>query len=180
MLQVQVEDPDYDENGLITMALQMGMPRLDFYLNTSTGVLTSTSVLDREQIGLYYLRIIAYDAGKFPRTSTSTLTVKGEPLNMGDEPGWTKLCWKLSRFSLVRFEHCVIRMTLAQFWHSILIVSPWCLICPHIICSCPFTSCNLCVCVCAHQFWMLTMRHLPSTLLCTMSRWRRASLEITL
>lgn len=61
------------------MALQMGMPRLDFYLNTSTGVLTSTSVLDREQIGLYHLRIIAYDAGKFPRTSTSTLTVKGEP-----------------------------------------------------------------------------------------------------
>lgn len=85
MLQVQVEDPDHDKNGLITMALQMGMPRLDFYLNTSTGVVTSTSVLDREQIGLYYLRIIAYDAGKFPRTSTSTLTVKGEPSNMSDE-----------------------------------------------------------------------------------------------
>lgn len=82
MRQVQVEDPDHDKNGLITMALQMGMPRLDFYLNTSTGVLTSTSVLDREQIGLYHLRIIAYDAGKFPRTSTSTLTVKGKPSNI--------------------------------------------------------------------------------------------------
>lgn len=63
----------------------MGMPRLDFYLNTSTGVLSSTSALDREQIGQYYLRIIAYDAGKFPRTSTSTLTVKGEPSSVMDE-----------------------------------------------------------------------------------------------
>lgn len=85
MIQVQVEDPDEDKNGLITMALQMGMPRLDFYLNTSSGVLTSTAVLDREQIGQYHLRIIAYDAGKFPRTSTSTLTVKGESVNVADE-----------------------------------------------------------------------------------------------
>ncbi|XP_068423405.1 cadherin-23 isoform X3 [Clinocottus analis] len=77
VFRVQVEDPDEDKNGLITMALQMGMPRLDFYLNTSTGVLTSTAVLDREQMGQYHLRIIAYDAGKFPRTSTSTLTVTG-------------------------------------------------------------------------------------------------------
>uniref|UniRef100_A0A3B3CED5 Cadherin-23 n=1 Tax=Oryzias melastigma TaxID=30732 RepID=A0A3B3CED5_ORYME len=72
---VRVEDPDEGKNGEITMALQMGMPRLDFFLNTSSGVLTSTAVLDREQIQQYYLRIIAYDAGKFPRTSTSTLTV---------------------------------------------------------------------------------------------------------
>lgn len=80
-----MEDPDEDKNGLITMALQMGMPRLDFYLNTSSGVLTSTAVLDREQIGQYHLRIIAYDAGKFPRTSTSTLTVKGESVSVADE-----------------------------------------------------------------------------------------------
>uniref|UniRef100_A0A3P8WJC5 Cadherin-23 n=1 Tax=Cynoglossus semilaevis TaxID=244447 RepID=A0A3P8WJC5_CYNSE len=83
VFRVQVEDPDEDKNGLITMALQMGMPRLDFYLNTSTGVLTSTAVLDREQIGQYYLRIIAYDAGKFPRTSTSTLTIT--VLDVNDE-----------------------------------------------------------------------------------------------
>lgn len=79
-----MEDPDQDKNGLITMALQMGMPRLDFYLNTSTGILTSSAMLDREQIGQYHLRIIAYDAGKFPRTSTSTLTVTGECLNVFD------------------------------------------------------------------------------------------------
>lgn len=75
-----MEDPDEGKNGEITMALQVGMPRLDFFLNTSSGVLTSMAVLDREQIQQYYLRIIAYDAGKFPRTSTSTLTVLGESL----------------------------------------------------------------------------------------------------
>lgn len=75
---MQVVDPDKDANGRITMALQMSVPRLDFYLNTSTGVLTSTAVLDREQIGQYQLRIIAHDAGEFPRTSTSTLTVSGD------------------------------------------------------------------------------------------------------
>ncbi|XP_014848327.1 PREDICTED: cadherin-23 isoform X2 [Poecilia mexicana] len=77
VFRVQVVDPDQDANGRVTMVLQMGMPRLDFYLNTSTGVLTSTAVLDREQIGQYQLRIIAHDAGEFPRTSTSTLTVSG-------------------------------------------------------------------------------------------------------
>ncbi|KAL0178515.1 hypothetical protein M9458_027409, partial [Cirrhinus mrigala] len=67
---VQVQDPDEGDNGAVTMALQMGMPRLDFRLNTTTGVLFSTAVLDREQIGQYYLRIIAYDAGH-------TLTITG-------------------------------------------------------------------------------------------------------
>lgn len=75
--QVQVQDPDEGDNGAVTMALQMGMPRLDFRLNITTGILVSTAVLDREQIGQYYLRIIAYDAGQFPRTSTSTLTITG-------------------------------------------------------------------------------------------------------
>lgn len=77
-----MEDPDEDKNGLVTMALQVGMPRLDFSLNTTTGVLTSTAILDHEQIRQYHLRIIAYDAGKYPRTSTSTLTITGETLHL--------------------------------------------------------------------------------------------------
>ncbi|CAL8258339.1 unnamed protein product [Lota lota] len=83
VFKVQVEDPDEDNNGLVTMVLQMGMPRLDFSLNASTGVLTSTAPLDREQIGQYYLRIVARDAGTFPRTSTSTLTIT--VLDVNDE-----------------------------------------------------------------------------------------------
>uniref|UniRef100_A0A8C8K301 Cadherin domain-containing protein n=1 Tax=Oncorhynchus tshawytscha TaxID=74940 RepID=A0A8C8K301_ONCTS len=72
---IQVDDPDEEENGMVTMALQVGMPRLDFYLNSTTGVLYSTATLDREQIGLYHLRIVGYDQGQNPRTSTSTLTI---------------------------------------------------------------------------------------------------------
>ena len=79
-----MDDPDEGGNGLVTMALQVGMPRLDFYLNTSTGVLVSTTTLDREKIGLYMLRIVAYDAGKFPRTSTCTLTITSMDLGSGN------------------------------------------------------------------------------------------------
>uniref|UniRef100_A0A8C4F1B8 Cadherin-23 n=1 Tax=Dicentrarchus labrax TaxID=13489 RepID=A0A8C4F1B8_DICLA len=107
---VQVEDPDEDKNGLITMALQMGMPRLDFYLNTSTGVLTSTAVLDREQIGQYHLRIIAYDAGKFPRTSTSTLTVT--VLDVNDEtPTFNPRVYNVSLKESVPRDHIVARLS---------------------------------------------------------------------
>uniref|UniRef100_A0A7N8WZ65 Cadherin-23 n=1 Tax=Mastacembelus armatus TaxID=205130 RepID=A0A7N8WZ65_9TELE len=107
---VQVEDPDEDKNGLITMALQMGMPRLDFYLNTTTGVLTSTEVLDREQIGQYQLRIIAYDAGRFPRTSTSTLTVS--VLDVNDEtPTFNPRVYNVSLKENVPRDHIVVRLS---------------------------------------------------------------------
>ncbi|XP_029030890.1 cadherin-23-like [Betta splendens] len=110
LFRVQVEDPDEDKNGLITMALQVGMPRLDFYLNTSTGVLTSTAVLDREQIGQYYLRIIAYDAGKFPRTSTSTLTVS--VLDVNDEtPTFSPRVYNVSLLENVPRDRSVARLS---------------------------------------------------------------------
>lgn len=76
-IQVQVQDPDEAENGAVTLVVQMGFPRLDFRLNSSTGVLFSTAVLDRERIAQYQLRLVAFDAGQFPRTSTSTLTITG-------------------------------------------------------------------------------------------------------
>uniref|UniRef100_A0A7N6BHQ7 Cadherin-23 n=1 Tax=Anabas testudineus TaxID=64144 RepID=A0A7N6BHQ7_ANATE len=110
VFRVQVEDPDEDKNGLITMALQMGMPRLDFFLNTSTGVLTSTAVLDREQIGQYYLRIIAYDAGRFPRTSTSTLTVS--VLDVNDEtPTFNPRVYNVSLLENVPRDRSVVRLS---------------------------------------------------------------------
>ncbi|XP_049455634.1 cadherin-23 isoform X4 [Epinephelus fuscoguttatus] len=110
VFKVQVEDPDEDKNGLITMALQMGMPRLDFYLNTSTGVLTSMAVLDREQIGQYHLRIIAYDAGRFPRTSTSTLTVT--VLDVNDEtPTFNPRVYNVSLKESVPRDHIVARLS---------------------------------------------------------------------
>uniref|UniRef100_A0A3B4TJP7 Cadherin-23 n=1 Tax=Seriola dumerili TaxID=41447 RepID=A0A3B4TJP7_SERDU len=110
VFKVQVEDPDEDKNGLITMALQMGMPRLDFYLNTTTGILTSTAILDREQIGQYHLRIIAYDAGRFPRTSTSTLTVT--VLDVNDEtPTFNPRVYNVSLKESVPRDHIVTRLS---------------------------------------------------------------------
>uniref|UniRef100_A0A3B3YUI8 Cadherin domain-containing protein n=1 Tax=Poecilia mexicana TaxID=48701 RepID=A0A3B3YUI8_9TELE len=104
-----VVDPDQDANGRVTMVLQMGMPRLDFYLNTSTGVLTSTAVLDREQIGQYQLRIIAHDAGEFPRTSTSTLTVS--VLDVNDEtPTFNPRLYNVSLLESVPRDHVVARL----------------------------------------------------------------------
>ncbi|KAF7666879.1 hypothetical protein LDENG_00090080 [Lucifuga dentata] len=109
VFKVQVEDPDEEKNGLITMALQMGMPRLDFSLNTTTGVLTSTATLDREQIGMYHLRIIAYDAGKFPRTSTSTLTIT--VLDVNDEtPTFFPQVYNVSLRENVPRDHVVAHL----------------------------------------------------------------------
>lgn len=85
--QVVVQDPDEAENGAVTLLLQMGVPRLDFRLNSSTGVLFSTAVLDREQIAQYQLRLVAFDAGQFPRTSTSTLTITGTIQSRGVTAG---------------------------------------------------------------------------------------------
>ncbi|XP_069741657.1 cadherin-23 isoform X3 [Narcine bancroftii] len=83
IFQVSVLDPDEGLNGLVTYSMQVGKPRLDFVFNSSTGVITSTTVLDRERIAEYYLRLIASDAGAVPRSSTSTLTVR--VMDMNDE-----------------------------------------------------------------------------------------------
>uniref|UniRef100_A0A672NZK3 Cadherin-23-like n=1 Tax=Sinocyclocheilus grahami TaxID=75366 RepID=A0A672NZK3_SINGR len=109
VFRVQVQDPDEGDNGAVTMALQMGMPRLDFRLNTTTGVLVSTAVLDREQIGQYYLRIIAYDAGQFPRTSTSTLTIT--VLDVNDEtPTFFPSIYNVSLYESVPRDFVVVRL----------------------------------------------------------------------
>nr|XP_014343935.1 PREDICTED: cadherin-23 [Latimeria chalumnae] len=83
VFQVLVVDPDESNNGLVTYSMQVGMPRMDFVINATTGLIRSTAVLDRESISEYYLRVVARDAGVPPRSSTSTLTVK--VLDVNDE-----------------------------------------------------------------------------------------------
>lgn len=70
---------DLDEglNGKVTYEMRVGMPRMDFVINNTTGLVTSTVVLDRERISEYYLRVVASDAGSPSKSSTSTLTVRG-------------------------------------------------------------------------------------------------------
>uniref|UniRef100_A0A4W5Q4X2 Cadherin-23 n=1 Tax=Hucho hucho TaxID=62062 RepID=A0A4W5Q4X2_9TELE len=106
---IQVEDPDEEENGMVTMGLLVGMPRFDFYLNTTTGVLYSTATLDREKISLYHLRIVAFDRGQNPRTSTSTLTIT--VLDANDEtPTFFPKLYNVSLQESVPRDHVVARL----------------------------------------------------------------------
>lgn len=75
--QVVAIDLDEGPNGQVTYRMQVGMPRMDFLINSTSGLVTSTAVLDRERIAEYYLRVVASDAGVPSKSSTSTLTVKG-------------------------------------------------------------------------------------------------------
>lgn len=71
---------DLDEglNGLVSYRMQVGMPRMDFVINSTSGVVTTTAELDRERIAEYQLQVVASDAGTPTKSSTSTLTIRGE------------------------------------------------------------------------------------------------------
>ncbi|XP_044516180.1 cadherin-23 [Gracilinanus agilis] len=81
--QVVAIDLDEGLNGLVSYRMQVGMPRMDFVINSSTGVVTTTTELDRERIAEYYLRVVASDAGTPTKSSTSTLTIR--VLDVNDE-----------------------------------------------------------------------------------------------
>uniref|UniRef100_A0A8C9G5P6 Cadherin domain-containing protein n=1 Tax=Pavo cristatus TaxID=9049 RepID=A0A8C9G5P6_PAVCR len=81
--QVLAIDLDEGPNGWVTYRMQVGMPRMDFLINSTSGLIVSTTVLDRERIAEYYLRVVASDAGMPSKSSTSTLTVK--VLDVNDE-----------------------------------------------------------------------------------------------
>ncbi|KAI6066661.1 cadherin-23 [Aix galericulata] len=83
VFQVVAIDLDEGPNGRVTYRMQVGMPRMDFLINSTSGLVTSTAVLDRERIAEYYLRVVASDAGAPSKSSTSTLTVK--VLDVNDE-----------------------------------------------------------------------------------------------
>lgn len=76
--QVAAIDLDEGLNGLVSYRMQVGMPRMDFVINSSSGVVVTTAELDRERIAEYQLRVVASDAGTPTKSSTSTLTIRGE------------------------------------------------------------------------------------------------------
>uniref|UniRef100_A0A8D2QA54 Cadherin-23 n=1 Tax=Zonotrichia albicollis TaxID=44394 RepID=A0A8D2QA54_ZONAL len=83
VFQVVAIDLDEGPNGQVSYRMQVGMPRMDFIINSTSGLVTSTAVLDRERIPEYLLRVVASDAGTPAKSSTSTLTVK--VLDVNDE-----------------------------------------------------------------------------------------------
>lgn len=76
--QVVAIDLDEGLNGLVSYRMPVGMPRMDFLINSSSGVVVTTAELDRERIAEYQLRVVASDAGAPTKSSTSTLTIRGE------------------------------------------------------------------------------------------------------
>ncbi|XP_064125746.1 cadherin-23 isoform X4 [Loxodonta africana] len=81
--QVVAVDLDEGLNGLVSYRMQVGMPRMDFLINSSSGVVVTTAELDRERIAEYQLRVVASDAGTPTKSSTSTLTIR--VLDVNDE-----------------------------------------------------------------------------------------------
>nr|XP_003473816.1 cadherin-23 isoform X11 [Cavia porcellus] len=81
--QVVAIDLDEGLNGLVTYRMQVGRPRMDFLINSSSGVVLTTTELDRERIAEYQLRVVASDAGTPTKSSTSTLTIR--VLDVNDE-----------------------------------------------------------------------------------------------
>ncbi|XP_031203852.1 cadherin-23 isoform X3 [Mastomys coucha] len=81
--QVVAIDLDEGLNGLVSYRMQVGMPRMDFVINSTSGVVMTTAELDRERIAEYQLRVVASDAGTPTKSSTSTLTIR--VLDVNDE-----------------------------------------------------------------------------------------------
>uniref|UniRef100_G1S2I8 Cadherin-23 n=1 Tax=Nomascus leucogenys TaxID=61853 RepID=G1S2I8_NOMLE len=81
--QVVAVDLDEGLNGLVSYRMPVGMPRMDFLINSSSGVVVTTTELDRERIADYQLRVVASDAGTPTKSSTSTLTI--HVLDVNDE-----------------------------------------------------------------------------------------------
>lgn len=76
--QVVAVDLDEGLNGLVSYRMQVGMPRMDFLINSTSGAVVTSAELDRERIAEYQLRVVASDAGTPTKSATSTLTIRGE------------------------------------------------------------------------------------------------------
>ncbi|XP_070610011.1 cadherin-23 [Erythrolamprus reginae] len=109
VFQVVAIDLDKDFNGQVTYRMQVGMPRMDFVINSTTGLINSTTILDRERIAEYYLRVVASDAGEPSKSSTSTLTVK--VLDVNDEnPTFFPAVYNVSLLENVPRDFKVVRL----------------------------------------------------------------------
>ncbi|KAM3835604.1 cadherin-23 [Vipera latastei] len=109
VFQVVAIDLDKDLNGQVTYRMQVGMPRMDFVINSKTGLINSTTILDRERIAEYYLRVVASDAGEPSKSSTSTLTVR--VLDVNDEnPTFFPAVYNVSLLENIPRDFKVVRL----------------------------------------------------------------------
>ncbi|CAH2321279.1 cadherin-23 isoform X2 [Pelobates cultripes] len=109
VFQVVAIDLDEGPNGAVTYRMQVGMPRMDFVINSTSGLVTSTAILDRERTAEYYLRVVVSDSGTPSKSSTSTLTVRVGDVN-DESPTFFPTFYNISLAENVPRDFVVVRL----------------------------------------------------------------------
>ncbi|KAF0877671.1 PCD23 protein, partial [Crocuta crocuta] len=73
---ITAQDPDEGRNGRITYSILSGNENMAFMLDESSGDLSTTRALDREQVSNFTLVILCSDLGDPPRSSLAQLHVR--------------------------------------------------------------------------------------------------------
>ncbi|XP_033119933.1 protocadherin-23-like isoform X2 [Anneissia japonica] len=79
VLRVVASDPDKGTNGSVRYSLISGSRM--FHINPTTGEVTTTQVLDREEVSQYMISILAQDGGTPPMESTIMVQVQVKDVN---------------------------------------------------------------------------------------------------
>uniref|UniRef100_A0A8C6SHA9 Dachsous cadherin-related 1a n=1 Tax=Neogobius melanostomus TaxID=47308 RepID=A0A8C6SHA9_9GOBI len=85
-LYVMARDPDQGENGRVSYSIQDGNAGGTFSLNPSTGSLSISKPLDREEQDVFNLTVTVEDHGTPPHRSSQTLCV--HVIDVNDEAPW--------------------------------------------------------------------------------------------
>ncbi|XP_061685390.1 protocadherin-23 [Syngnathoides biaculeatus] len=95
VVQVSTTDEDSEENAVVWYSLLPGPGSELFSINPSTGLITTSAFLDREQQPQFTLRVQARDSG--PRPLSSTATVLCSVLDDNDNPpGFSQSSFQIS------------------------------------------------------------------------------------
>jgi protocadherin Fat 1/2/3 len=82
VLQIRASDKDKDPNQKITYRITSGSPERFFSINSTTGLITTTSrKLDRETLDEHILEVLISDNGSPPLSSTTYVVVKIKDIN---------------------------------------------------------------------------------------------------
>ena len=78
ILEILATDPDLEENGKVLYSLSN--ESLPFTID-STGIITTTTTLDRETVDVYMFQVVAADNGTSPRSSSMQVTINVTDIN---------------------------------------------------------------------------------------------------
>ena len=81
VLDASATDADLNENGEVSYSLTSDTPSLPFSIDPTTGAVTTTSTLDREEIDMYEFTVTASDNGVPIRSTTAVVKVNVTDIN---------------------------------------------------------------------------------------------------